>query len=205
MGFLYSSVCSLLFCKCSLEKIRTTERVSSQAGSPPLASSCRWQAVNFFQNTALFVTVLYVLDSKTRNCFQLHPFHDPILSLRSLFPYYYLLLFCAQSCPTLWRSMALLCPWASPGKNAGVGCHLLLQGIFLTQRSNLSLLCDKQILYHECYLPRTAYYPLIDSFQSIVSLFNEWRLILNTLWGYCLDFWKDFLLFLVLTMFLASH
>ena len=28
----------------------------------------------------------------------------------------------------------LLCPWNFPGKNAGVGCHLLLQGIFPTQR-----------------------------------------------------------------------
>ena len=29
-----------------------------------------------------------------------------------------------------------------PGKNTGVGCHaLLLQGVFLTQGSNLSLLC----------------------------------------------------------------
>ena len=30
----------------------------------------------------------------------------------------------------------LLCPWNSPGKNTGVGCHSFLQGIFLTQRSN---------------------------------------------------------------------
>ena len=29
----------------------------------------------------------------------------------------------------------------SPGKNTGVGCHALLQGIFLTQGSNPSLLC----------------------------------------------------------------
>ena len=28
-----------------------------------------------------------------------------------------------------------------PGKNVGVGCHTLLQGIFLTQGLNLSLLC----------------------------------------------------------------
>ena len=34
----------------------------------------------------------------------------------------------------------LLCPWDSPGKNTGVGCPALLQGIFLTQRSNLCLL-----------------------------------------------------------------
>ena len=38
----------------------------------------------------------------------------------------------------------LLCPsrqWNSPGKNTGVGCHFLLQGIFPTQGSNLYLLC----------------------------------------------------------------
>ena len=34
----------------------------------------------------------------------------------------------------------LFFPWDSPGKNNGVGCHTLLQGIFLTQRSNLQLL-----------------------------------------------------------------
>ena len=35
----------------------------------------------------------------------------------------------------------LLSPWNSPGKNTGVGCHALLQGIVLTQGSNLPLLC----------------------------------------------------------------
>ena len=35
----------------------------------------------------------------------------------------------------------LFCPWDSPGKNTGVGCHALLQRIFLTQGSNLRLLC----------------------------------------------------------------
>ena len=34
------------------------------------------------------------------------------------------------------------------GKNTEVGCHFLLQGIFLTQGSNLSLLCCRQILDH---------------------------------------------------------
>ena len=32
------------------------------------------------------------------------------------------------------------CPWDFPGKNTGVGCHFLLQGIFLTQGSNPHLL-----------------------------------------------------------------
>ena len=34
----------------------------------------------------------------------------------------------------------LLCPWNSPGKNTGMGCHSLLQGILPTQGSNLCLL-----------------------------------------------------------------
>ena len=55
-------------------------------------------------------------------------------------------------CVTLWTVPArLLCPWDSPGKNTGVSCHALLQGIFPTQGSNLGLLqflhC-RQILYH---------------------------------------------------------
>ena len=36
-------------------------------------------------------------------------------------------------------STRLLCPWDFPGKNTGVGCHFLLQGIFPTQGSSLSL------------------------------------------------------------------
>ena len=39
----------------------------------------------------------------------------------------------------LWPAR-LLCPWTFPGKNPGVGCHFLLQGIFLTQGSNPCLL-----------------------------------------------------------------
>ena len=39
------------------------------------------------------------------------------------------------------KAPRLLCLWDSPDKNTGVGCHSLLQGIFLTQGSNLGLLC----------------------------------------------------------------
>ena len=45
----------------------------------------------------------------------------------------------------------LLCPWDFSGKNTGIGCHFLLQGLFLTQELNLHLLrllhC-KWILYY---------------------------------------------------------
>ena len=41
----------------------------------------------------------------------------------------------------------LLCPWDPPGKNTGVGCHSLLQGIFPTQGWNPGLPLCRQILY----------------------------------------------------------
>ena len=40
----------------------------------------------------------------------------------------------------------LLRPWDSPGKNTGVGCHFLLQGIFPTQGSNPGLPHCRQTL-----------------------------------------------------------
>ena len=42
---------------------------------------------------------------------------------------------CLRPCG-LWPTR-LLCPWDSPGKDTGVGCHLLLRGILPTQGSNL--------------------------------------------------------------------
>ena len=42
----------------------------------------------------------------------------------------------------------LLCPWNFPGKNTGVGCYFLLQGIFPTQGLNPGLLHCRQMLYH---------------------------------------------------------
>ena len=43
----------------------------------------------------------------------------------------YVVVVCAQSCPTLWphglQSTSLLCLWDFPGKNTGAGCQFLLQ------------------------------------------------------------------------------
>ena len=49
--------------------------------------------------------------------------------------------------PYGWQPAMLLCPWNSPGKNTGVGCHSLLQGIFPTQESNPGLPHCEQTLY----------------------------------------------------------
>ena len=52
----------------------------------------------------------------------------------------------AQSCPTLWDPVDCSLPGSSihgilKARITGVGCHALFQGIFLTQESNLLLLC----------------------------------------------------------------
>ena len=58
----------------------------------------------------------------------------------------------AQSCLTVCNPIDYSRPGSSvhgdsPGKNTGVGCHALLQGIFPTQRSNPGLLYWRRILY----------------------------------------------------------
>ena len=55
----------------------------------------------------------------------------------------------------------LLCPWDFPGKNTEVGCHFLLEGIFLIQGLNSHLLLGRQILY-----PWTTWEVLIKKYFS---------------------------------------
>ena len=57
------------------------------------------------------------------------------------------------------------CPWNLPGKNIGVGCHFLLQGIFQTQGLNLCLLLS--LNWQAGSLPLS--HKKDDSKQSIVA------------------------------------
>ena len=53
--------------------------------------------------------------------------------------------------PWMTAPPRLFCPWGFSGKNIGLGCHFLLQGIFQTQGSNLAgsinFSTDRRILY----------------------------------------------------------
>ena len=76
-----------------------------------------------------------------------------------------------QSCPTLPHygllPARLLSPWDSPGKNTGVACHALLQGIFPTQGWNLYLLQlrhGRWILY--CWAHREAH--------NVIKIYIKW-------------------------------
>ena len=89
----------------------------------------------------------------------------------------YYLLKCVSACSvasavskSLWpRGLypaRLMHPWDSPGKNPGVGCYALLQGIFPTQGLILCLLHCRQIFFFFKLLsPQGS--PPTPSFQSV--------------------------------------
>ena len=64
-----------------------------------------------------------------------------------------------------------------PGKNTGVGCHTLLQGIFPTQGLNPSLKHCRQILYHLRHQGKFLEFrmPLVYSVLMMVKLADVWN------------------------------
>ena len=70
------------------------------------------------------------------------------------------------SCPTFLIPQTVACqaplPWNPPGKNTGVDCHFLLQGIFLTQGLNPGLQCCRQILYRLSHQGSFSVWPQLN-------------------------------------------
>ena len=98
---------------------------------------------------------------------------------------------------SLWshglKPTRFLCPWNSPGKNTGMGCHSLLQVILLTQGSSLGLLHCRQIFYHWA---RVILYTLFKDYptptlkKKPTSL--QWPLRSSAFW--CFIIWLHYLL-----------
>ena len=63
----------------------------------------------------------------------------------------------------------------SPGKNIGVGCHFLLQRIFLTQGLNSDLLHCRQILYWLSYDGSPSTYCLNLSVCFSKTIMSQWK------------------------------
>ena len=81
-----------------------------------------------------------------------------------------------KSFATPWTvAVRLLCPWDFPGKNTGVGCHFLLQGIFPTWGSNPSLLywqADSLPLSHQGSQFSPTYFIILCFLALIQWLFQ---------------------------------
>ena len=72
-----------------------------------------------------------------------------------------------QSCPTLWpqrrQPTRLSRSWASPGKNTGVGCHVLLQCMKVISKSEVTQSCPTLSDPMDCSLPGS---PIHGIFQA---------------------------------------
>ena len=82
--------------------------------------------------------------------------------------------------PHRWQPTRLLCPWDSPGKNTGVGCHFLLQCIKVKSESEVAQSCPTLSDPMDCSLPG---FSIQGIFQARVL---EWSAIaFSTLVFYC--------------------
>ena len=110
-----------------------------------------------------------------------------------------------QSCPTSQphglSPARLLCPWNFPGKNTGVGCHFLLQGIFrprdLTCVSSASCF-GRQILplSHPGSPSMLMYVPSISTLSRFFFYFyHEWMLDFVK-YFFCI-YWGDLVIFIL--------
>ena len=93
-----------------------------------------------------------------------------------------------QSCWTLrphgLQPTRLLCPWGSPGKNIGVGCHSLLQGGlpnsgikpgYPTLQAD-SLLSEPQESLLTGWLNSKSFWPGLSGFHSSLHFFSPWEI-----------------------------
>ena len=67
-----------------------------------------------------------------------------------------LLLLSCFSCVQLCNPTRLSCPWDSPGKNTGVGCHFLLQCMEVKSKSEVSQSCPTLRNTMDCSLPGSS-------------------------------------------------
>ena len=83
----------------------------------------------------------------------------------------------------------LLCPWGFPGKNTGVGCHFLLQGIFPTQGLNPRLLHCRQppslhvILYQLSHQGSPGKIPITGRLFLLGDQSSEGVIPVNSIFG----------------------
>ena len=72
-----------------------------------------------------------------------------------------------QSCPTLCDpidgSPPGSRPWDSPGKNAGVGCHFLLQCMKVKSESEVAQSCPTLLNSMDCSLPGSSVHGIFQA------------------------------------------
>ena len=78
--------------------------------------------------------------------------------------------------PQRWQPTRLPCPWDSPGKNAGVGCHFLLQCMKVKSEREVAQSCPTLSNPMDCSLPGSSIHGI---FQARIL---EWGAIAFSIW-----------------------
>ena len=65
--------------------------------------------------------------------------------------------------PQRWQPTRFLCPWDSPGKNTGVGCHFLLQCIKVKSESDVAQSCPTYSDPMDCSLPGSSFHGILQA------------------------------------------
>ena len=65
--------------------------------------------------------------------------------------------------PHRWPPTRLLCPWDSPGKNTGVGCHFLFQCMKVKSESEVALSCPTLSDLMDCSLPGSSVHGIFQA------------------------------------------
>ena len=65
--------------------------------------------------------------------------------------------------PHRWKPTMLLYPWDSPGKNTGVGCHVLLQCMKVKSESEIAQLCLTLSDPMDCCPPRSSIHGIFQT------------------------------------------
>ena len=65
--------------------------------------------------------------------------------------------------PHRWQPTRLCCPWDSPGKNNGVGCHFLLQCMEVKSESEIAQLCPTLQEPMDCSPPGSSVHGILQA------------------------------------------
>ena len=81
--------------------------------------------------------------------------------------------------PHRWQPTRLPCPWNSPGKNTGVGCHFLLQCIKMKSEREVAQSCRTLLDPLDRSLPGSSVHGI---FQARVLEMHNFKALLRTAW-----------------------
>ena len=77
--------------------------------------------------------------------------------------------------PHRWQPTRLPCPWDSPGKNTGVGCHFLLQCMKVKSESEVAQSCPTPSDPMDCSLPGSSIHGVFQArvLEWVAIAFSE--------------------------------